>query len=49
MLNRVGDRLDTVDQRALVAWFEANKNGSDIAGGDGIADHPRRRRGISEA
>jgi len=28
-LNRVGDRLDTVDQRPLVARFEADKNRGD--------------------
>ena len=48
-LNRVGDRLDTVDQRPLVARFEADENGSDVAGGDDVADRPRQRRGISEA
>ena len=48
-LNRVGDRLDTVDQRPLVARFEADKNRGDIAGSDGVADRPRQRRGIREA
>jgi hypothetical protein len=48
-LNRVGDRLDTVDQRALVARFEADKDGSDIAGRDDVADRQLQRRGIREA
>jgi hypothetical protein len=41
--------FSTVDQRALVARFEAQQHGSNIASRDGVANLSRQSRGIGEA